>query len=215
MTKEEKKKILNQSFKELWDSVWINEGTNKHYKSEFEYSQKKYNTLNEGFIKNSRLINLGILVNETESINKVLEWGFPKGRRDKNETDIGCAQREFQEETNYVVNDYIHSEDLPIFSEEFIGSNGVAYKYNYYICRSKKKDDCYINPNNKSQIYEIGDIGWFTFEESAQLIQNKRRISILYKINNILLKKYYNELTDQSESSGPLPSFSLSLSSKS
>ena len=27
------------------------------------------------------------------------EWGFPKGRRNFNETDLNCALREFNEET--------------------------------------------------------------------------------------------------------------------
>ena len=41
------------------------------------------------------------LIAESNTNWKTPEWGFPKGRRNYQETDIKCAFREFYEETGY------------------------------------------------------------------------------------------------------------------
>ena len=37
------------------------------------------------------------------------EWGFPKGRKNENETNLDCAKREFIEETGLSNDDFIFS----------------------------------------------------------------------------------------------------------
>ena len=41
------------------------------------------------------------LVKESQTNWLTPEWGFPKGRRNYQETDITCAYREFNEETGF------------------------------------------------------------------------------------------------------------------
>ena len=193
MTEEEKKKLTTWSFEKIWDELWIND--NRLYRHEYKNSKKKYEIIMTGFIQDNRLISVNKLIKENPS-NGTLEWGFPKGRRDKNESDIRCAHREFQEETNYERGDYIHSEDLPRFTEEFIGTNGIAYRYVYYVCRSITNKKPFVDPTNRSQISEIGNIGWYTYEDAVNLIgkRNRRRVGVLRKIYEILKNKYIDEL---------------------
>lgn len=190
MTQEEKYKIQNESFDKIWSDIWVKSiETNSTFQVEYKNAKKKFEELRNNGINN---INIPLLL-KINNNNNTLSWGFPKGRRQKNETDINCAKREFQEETNYshTSSDYIILEDLDTISEEFIGSNGIAYKYIYYISRSKNKKPAYINSYNLSQISEIGNINWFTYEEARKKFSdNMRRLSILDKLQKKLKKKY-------------------------
>ncbi len=52
------------------------------------------------------------------------EWGFPKGRRIRCESDLDCALREFNEETN-IPQDSIHVFKNIVLSETFRGTNDI------------------------------------------------------------------------------------------
>jgi 8-oxo-dGTP pyrophosphatase MutT (NUDIX family) len=43
---------------------------------------------------------LDIILNEIKEYWDTPEWGFPKGKKNRNENDRECAIREFREETN-------------------------------------------------------------------------------------------------------------------
>lgn len=65
------------------------------------------------------------------------EWGIPKGRRDNKETDLQCAIREFQEETQITGNELtIYKNILPL-EEVYVGNNGVRYRHVYFIAELK------------------------------------------------------------------------------
>jgi 8-oxo-dGTP pyrophosphatase MutT (NUDIX family) len=194
MTRAEKEKLNTLPFDQIWNDLWTID--NKAYRHEYRHSLKKYEMIKQGMAQpDERCISLGSLISENTHINMSLEWGFPKGRREKNESDLRCAHREFQEETNYERSDYIQSEDLSEMTEEFIGTNGIAYRYVYYICRNLSGKTAVVNPYNKNQSSEIGNIGWFSYEEAIKLMKrNRRRIGVLQKIYKILLLKYKDEL---------------------
>ena len=94
------------------------------------------------------------------------EWGFQKGRRDKDEKDIRCATREYVEETGYPLLFEIIQNILP-FEEYFTGSNCKSYKHKYYLA--------YIKNNNISndnfQRSEVSNMKWCTIEECLNLIR--------------------------------------------
>ena len=187
MTREEKKKLRNESFDTIWSDLWIkNNDQNKSFQNEYENAKKKFNEIKEGTIE----LNIDILV-ELNMQHTELNWGFPKGRRQKNESDINCAKREFNEETNYSTMDYKLLENMQPITEEFIGSNGVAYKYIYYVGRSINGKHAFINPQNASQMSEIGNINWFDYDETIKILgDNRRRISMLNKLHTTLELKY-------------------------
>ena len=78
MTKQEQELIINEPFDKLWTRLW---GMGRDTKSlEYEDSLNKYNSLDRKKI-----------VNENRTIFTEPEWGFPKGRRSKGETDLECC----------------------------------------------------------------------------------------------------------------------------
>ena len=185
MTYEEKNRLLTSSFDDLWEDLWINK-KHKSYTFEYENAKKKFEQIKNGYFYNGYYINIKNLVEKLKNKNVNLEWGFPKGRRNKNENDLTTANREFKEETNLNKDDYNVENSNLTYSEEFLGSNGISYKYVYFIGKSNNIN-VDINLNNKHQLSEVGNIGWFSLNDACKLLDNNnRRISLLTKINDYI-----------------------------
>ena len=166
--------ILNNDFLYLWHDLWKNNVDNKYYKSELDESMKKFNVLK----KNSSFT---AMANEIKINYDSPEWGFPKGRRIYLEKNINCAVREFEEETSLTNDDYILINNLPPIQETFYGTNDVLYRHIYYFALCKSDLDVSLNENNSNQMVEIGNIGFFNFEDSSSIIRDyhTERINIL------------------------------------
>jgi 8-oxo-dGTP pyrophosphatase MutT (NUDIX family) len=99
---------------------------------------------------------------------------FPKGRKDnsRNETSIECAQRETCEETTVDASRYQMKHLQPVH-ETFTGLNNVRYRYTYYVAELKSDaSDCvHIDGDSVSQLNEVSDVGWYTFEELLNAIR--------------------------------------------
>lgn len=201
MSNYEKKLLLTNSFDENWNYVWniYNKNTNnKKYSIEYEESKSKFEKITKGFevnIYNNKIfINLEYLMNQIENKYEDTEWGFPKGRKEKDETEKECACREFEEETDFSSYDYETLKMNPI-NELFMGSNKVKYKHKYFIAQSKGDKIPKINENNSIQKMEISGIEWFTIDECNKNIreyniEKKNIISNLY----FILENYILEL---------------------
>ena len=93
------------------------------------------------------------------------------------------AFREFNEETNLMSHQYdlIHMNTI---TEKFIGTNGVRYQHTYYLSQI----NCDVNPkiddNNIDQVSEIGDMGWYSYQECRKMIRNYN-IDKKIKLDNI------------------------------
>ena len=154
MTIQEQKLIVNESFDTLWTKLW-GQGKDTH-SIEYENSKKQYEQLNR-----KELVECS-LSTYTEP-----EWGFPKGRRMKGETDLECGIREFWEETNIPEEHYEMIPSLE-FTEVFTGTNNVRYKHVYYVGLLKSS----INTNSKltsMQRREISAVGWKTLKECKDI----------------------------------------------
>ena len=160
---DEKERILKYSFNELWKKLWINlDNINKRIKSEYNNSLKLFTKLKNGFNYNNKFINLEILIKESDTNYKYNEWEIPKGRRENYEKNKECAIREFNEETNLSLNDYVIINNIYPLIENYIGSNNINYCHTYYIAKIKDNDyKLFINKNNNNQHYEIKDINYF------------------------------------------------------
>ena len=92
MTKEEIEKIGEKKFDELWEEFWMSETMKNEMIKEYNKSKMLYEQL-----KNKKGVELGLdfYINNIKPKYKNPEWGFPKGRKCKGETDIECAKREF------------------------------------------------------------------------------------------------------------------------
>ena len=158
MTKDEQRKIVEQPFHSLWTLLWGN-GRDLH-SQEYIESKEKYEALDR-----TRL------VQEHRSVYDEPEWGFPKGRRMRKETDMDCAMREFFEETNIPRDAYTLCRNLQ-FSETFSGTNGVIYKHIYFI--GLLSNPSMIDLEQKltpAQRREISLVDWKTFDQCRALVR--------------------------------------------
>lgn len=154
MSKNEVHLIKNNEFDYLWEHLWGNTSYNKVFLKEFNISRNRFNYCKENN-----------LFNDLNTIYDTPEWGFPKGRRNKFETNLNCALREFKEETNY--KKYKLYNRINYIEEIFFGTNNLKYKHIYYLAGS---NDDYIK--NINDTYEIGNIGWYTYEETLKLLRS-------------------------------------------
>jgi 8-oxo-dGTP pyrophosphatase MutT (NUDIX family) len=199
MTPLEREYIGTQTFDELWNNLWqINHKPNLH-KNEYFDSKCKFDILSNGITveHNNNNIDLSInyMLNNTKPLYFEPEWGFPKGRRNIQENDLTCAKREFLEETNFTNDDY-NIINTHAISENFRGSNHIRYQHTYYIAQSNTIIKPYIDPDNKFQQIEIGDLGWFTYEEimiklRLNDIEKKKMIT---KVHNFVQQIIYDEV---------------------
>jgi ADP-ribose pyrophosphatase YjhB (NUDIX family) len=184
MNKYEIDLIKSKSFEELWNEIWNNDISRiNNLKKEFNIAKKQFSKLQEG---NETDLNLDFYINNVKPIYNFNEWGFPKGRHDRNESTLECALREFTEETGIDINKIKLINNIEPIEENLVGTNGIPYRHIYYI--AEVYDHILPNILNNN---EIGNIGYFNFNESSELIRDYHT-----EKKNILriLHMYYLEL---------------------
>jgi 8-oxo-dGTP pyrophosphatase MutT (NUDIX family) len=169
MTDEEINNITTNRYRDMWDKLW-----NKVNEKYEQKNEDKYNYIKEH--KSYLLKHNGW---------KEPEWGFPKGRRNFKEKDLECALREFEEETGYNKNHLKIIKNLNPFDEIFTGSNFKSYKHKYFLAKIDYEDS--LNETNY-QKSEIGNMGWFTYEDAIQKIRpyNIEKIELLSSLHQLL-----------------------------
>ena len=156
MTQSEQHMIRTQQFDTLWVRLW-GHGVEHHY-NEYPYARQQYDQLD-----------ISALLDAHPTIYHEPEWGFPKGRRIRCETDIECATREFFEETNIPREAYAILKGV-VISETFRGTNGVMYKHIYDV--AIVRDELQIQLEQKftaMQRREISAIAWKSLAECTTL----------------------------------------------
>ncbi len=169
MTQFEIDKIKEGNFDELWDYLWgYNKSKVSHF-NDYTISKNKFEKLKQ---ENTDFLNLKFYVNNITPDYKYAEWGFPKGRKNGiNEDTMKAAQREFTEETNYNVDDYILLNKMNPIEESLIGTNGINYKHVYYIAIANTNEQPKIDELNMNQINEIGDINFFIYDDIMRIVR--------------------------------------------
>lgn len=150
MTLKEQAALASDPFEVLWKSLWGEDRTS----SDYAPSRDKFNQLDR----------LRLVQNNISSYTEP-EWGFPKGRRMRGESDLTCALREFDEETNVPRDSFIVLKNI-MLEETFMGLNGIRYRHVYYVAVLKQPE--MINLNQKfthMQRREISGIAWKSFTE--------------------------------------------------
>lgn len=156
MTISEQNAIVTEEFDTLWTKLW---GQGRDTRS-LEYDTAK---------TNYEMLDRKAIVAQVPSKYTEPEWGFPKGRRSKGETDVECATREFWEETNIGGDAYEVIEKLK-FIETFTGTNEIKYKHIYFV--AVLKNSKLINLHQKltsTQKKEISAVGWKTLKECKEI----------------------------------------------
>ena len=152
MTQYEHAQIEKEEFDTLWTRLW---GVGRDTRSaEFELSKERFNAINRKEL---------IKANPTRYLEP--EWGVPKGRRMKGESDLECAMREFEEETNITESAYIIHKSL-VLSETFKGTNNVEYRHTYFIATLKSSSSINTKQSlTSTQRREISEVAWKSISE--------------------------------------------------
>jgi len=139
--------------------------------------------------------NLLSLIQETEMGGteqwKEPEWGFPKGRRNSQESDYDCAIREFSEETGIPTSKLQNIRNIFPFEELFTGSNYKSYRHKYFLMYIDYNES--IEFKSSFQRNEVSQISWKTIEECIDTIrpynlEKKKMIqNVDYCLKNTLL----------------------------
>jgi len=189
MIPSEIERIRVSSFEELWNFTWGDRDGSLMYVNDFVQSKLKFNKLKQG----GEYLKLDFYTSHVLSKWKFPEWGFPKGRRNFKESNRACAIREFKEESGFTDSDFVILEDIDPFLEEFIGTNGIKYRHVYYVALTMNDKIPYIDKNNNNQKNEIGDIGFYSFEDILGLFRpyhdDRRKILeqvYMLLVNNVI-----------------------------
>lgn len=173
MTIREQASLVCQPFDVLWKQIWGDDRSSPDYlisKEKFEKIDKSY------------------LLTKYLSSYVEPEWGFPKGKRIRGETDLDCAIREFTEETNIPRDAYVVFKNI-LLEETFVGLNNVQYRHVYFVALLKKPE--LVNIGQKftlMQRREISGIGWKSFSEAEELIRphHTERLEMLSQLKSVV-----------------------------
>lgn len=190
MTNKERERIMNLTFTELWNTLWGVDHSNTQYKVEKEVSRQKLEDIREKGIVDpqGKRYTLREIFEKLGPGWETPEWGFPKGRRDPNETERACALREMWEETGLAKENVQVVENCEPITETFFGSNHIHYCHKYIIAYANESVQVHFDPSNEHMKREIGDLGWFTLEEALQKIrpENVEKKEILLRVRSFL-----------------------------
>lgn len=187
MTRAEREKILTVPYDELWENLWgpSRDGQNT-YRHEKEQGRAKLEALRTG------TPSLETILQESGPPFETPEWGFPKGRKNLNETEHACALRETWEETNIKGSQIVVIENMDPVTEVFTGSNGVQYCHKYYMgytCHGIGEEGVDAAAKTNEHIKrEVGDIRWCSFDDAVALIreENPEKRDVLLRVDKIL-----------------------------
>ena len=173
MTIKEQSLIACEPFDTVWKILW---GEDRN-SSDYPVSRDKFNSLNRLQLMTTNL-----------SPYTEPEWGFPKGRRMRAETDLDCAIREFNEETNIPREAYVILRNITL-EETFVGLNGVRYRHVYFVALLKRPELVNLNQRfTPMQRREISAIAWKSFEEAQSLVRphHVERMGMLNQLKDVV-----------------------------
>jgi 8-oxo-dGTP pyrophosphatase MutT (NUDIX family) len=189
MTAVERVKILTAPYDELWENLWgPTRDAHNTYRNEKEQGRQKLEVLRNG------TPSLESIIGECGPAFDTPEWGFPKGRKNINESEQTCALRETWEETNIKGSQIVIIDNMDPIVEVFTGSNGIQYCHKYYIaytCHGIGEEGVDSAAKTNEHIKrEVGDIRWCSFEQAVALIrkENPEKRDVLLRVDKILKK---------------------------
>ena len=129
----------------------------------------------------------------TQSTSQDCMWEIPKGKRNSNETELECAIRETQEETNMTTDQYkLLGESL----EMQYSNEKVCYANKYFVAVSTTPKTLYradkprLTFMNSRQISEIVDVRWISLEEIRFLDLTHRFTNLVTSCFKLLRSRY-------------------------
>jgi 8-oxo-dGTP pyrophosphatase MutT (NUDIX family) len=156
MTLKEQANVASELFETLWRNLWGDD----RMSTDFAIARDRFNRLDRY-----------ALVRDNLSEYTEPEWGFPKGRRTRGESDLDCALREFAEETNIPRNAFVVLKNI-VLEETFVGLNEIRYRHVYFVALLKQPGLVDLKQKfTPMQRREISGIAWKTMAEADELIR--------------------------------------------
>jgi 8-oxo-dGTP pyrophosphatase MutT (NUDIX family) len=168
ITQQEREKYRDGPFDVLWNSMW---GLNHShlYKNEYEIARGKWEQIHKGVTDTQgKTWTVQMMMDSLCPAPETPEWGFPKGRRDAQESDYDCAMREMWEETGVREKDVVPIQNLEPLTESFFGSNHVHYCHKYFVVWVPPSIDIKFDKENDHMRREIGDLQWFSLDTALR-----------------------------------------------
>jgi len=173
MTIIEQATVACNPFDVVWKQWWGDDRSS----SDYAISKEKFEKLNR----------LDMMVKYMSTYTEP-EWGFPKGKRVRGETDLDCAIREFTEETNIPREAYLVMKNI-VLEETFVGLNNIRYKHIYFLAILKNPEMVNINQKfTPMQRREISAVSWKSFQEIHTIVRphHSERKSMLNQLKTIV-----------------------------
>lgn len=176
MTIEEKLQILSLDFDKIWYRIWLRDYKPKSY---FIVKQK----FDKYFINEDGGAALKKWLSDAPHGGEI--WEIPKGRRNRGESEINAAVREFREET--LISKEFYQLLIGLKVRDSVTDDGITYVSTYHIALVDKGFEPRISVCS-SQINEIIDIKWCSVND-VLLLKNERLLRSVRSIFKIV-KKY-------------------------
>lgn len=204
MTCQEQLNIITQSFDTMWGNLWLEQ---QFPKNNIQPRRFKDNAKEKHLIMKSRWFKHNEPDKSIISKWNNAEWGYPKGRRNKTETDIEVALREFNEETGISLTNIqlISTDPNDMICENYTANNGHHYNNLYAIAKwygTLPLDMDAIrrrNLNSYSFCAEIAKIEAFSLTEILEQLRfyEKWKQTLFRKCFSVIhIKEQHNETTD-------------------
>lgn len=187
MTTDELTDILTLDFKKLWWRFCLKDESNNPF---FIKKQAKFNgsfMLDGGKMLKNMLFEA--------KPNGSLPHEFPKGRKkNAEETNLEAAIREFKEETNIGLSQYVFLDDNTRWNMHV--SDGVKYKCTYYIALLKDENvNTQLSLSRLSQLSEVKSIHWKDIGEIRKIDYSDNRLEMLVQpVFNLVKRKIHGKV---------------------
>lgn len=180
---------IKNGFDYLWNDFWGKKASSALLLKDRELSFTNYELMRMNCVNGPELT-LEYITENVKAEYNIPEWGFPKGRRNRNESYIACAIREFTEETEIGENEFEIVKEIEPIIEDFIGTNGISYRHIYYVAELKTNNELKIIGDNE----EIGSVCFLDYSTANEYIReyhNARKVILnklmTYYIDKLLL----------------------------
>lgn len=165
-------------------------------------SKRKLHTLgNIMHVNNSKEVIEGSLKPSKNSNSMNLVCEFPKGRKNRKESQLQCALREFKEETNLNIDIYT-VENIGQLYDVYEGTDGIWYATGLYIARCMdnrplpiKTVKSNLRPISVSK--EAHDVFWLKFKDTLHILDIRQYLLlksvekfISTNINSFVYRKF-------------------------
>lgn len=173
ITEKERNKYSEGPFEVLWSGMWGLDHSHL-YKNEYEIAKGKWEQIHNGVTDmGGKFWTIADIIASAPAPPLTPEWGFPKGRRDAQESDYVCAMREMYEETGVRESQVIPIQNLEPLVESFFGSNHVHYCHKYYIVWVPPEVRVEFDDANDTMRREIGNLKWFSLNEGMKHLREE------------------------------------------